>query len=237
MKIVAWNCQGALHNKFDNLAALGPDLAVIPEMASPEVLKRKIRNQLGFSAEWVGQSENKGLGVLINPQWDYQIAECFDPQFELFLPVEILTPRRINVLAVWAFNHRAKNNSPAANATNNVLKFYTDWIGNAPTIILGDFNNSVIWDKPGSLNNFREIIATLKSLGLSSLYHQQFNQSLGTEEDSTLFMYRKQDKRYHVDYFFASQQLLDNCGKLLIGKPSDWLQISDHAPLSLEIMI
>ena len=237
MKIVTWNCQGALNNKLDDLFSLTPDLAVIPEMASPAVLRSKLRSKLNLQAEWIGQGPNKGLGVLINPEWEYRIADCFDPRFELFLPIEVLTPQRFNVLAVWAFNHRAKNITPAANATNNVLKFYADWIGNVPTLILGDFNNSVIWDKPSSLNNFMEIVATLEELEQASIYHQHYNQSWGEEQDSTLFMYRKQDAGYHVDYVFAHKDLCSKCEKLTVGHPEEWLHISDHVPLSVDIAV
>jgi len=237
MKIVTWNCQGGLHNKFDSLAALNPDVAVVPEMAAPELIRGKLGGQIDYSLEWVGHTANKGLGVLINPAWEYRIAECFDPRFELFMPIEVMAPHRVNILAVWAFNHRAKKISPSDNATNNVLQFYSSWIASKPTIILGDFNNSVIWDKPSSLNNFREIIATLKELDQVSIYHKQRQQGWGTEKDSTLFMYRKPDAGYHVDYFFASENLLASCEKMSVGQPQDWLQISDHVPLSVEISL
>lgn len=74
MKIVTWNCQGALHNKIDDFLLLIPALAVIPKMASPAVLRNKLRSEMNFQAVWIGQGANKRLGVLINTDWR---LKCF----------------------------------------------------------------------------------------------------------------------------------------------------------------
>ena len=42
MRIVAWNCAKAFHNKIDRLLALQPDVAVVSECADPEVLARQM---------------------------------------------------------------------------------------------------------------------------------------------------------------------------------------------------
>ena len=42
MRIVAWNCNRALHRKIDALMTLRPDVAVISEAAKPERLVARV---------------------------------------------------------------------------------------------------------------------------------------------------------------------------------------------------
>ena len=41
MRLVAWNCNMALHRKVDALRALRPDVAVISECATPAILAER----------------------------------------------------------------------------------------------------------------------------------------------------------------------------------------------------
>ena len=44
MRIVAWNCNMALHKKYEHLLALRPDVAAIPECAQTGLTRRKRRS-------------------------------------------------------------------------------------------------------------------------------------------------------------------------------------------------
>ncbi|MCW8884896.1 MAG: endonuclease/exonuclease/phosphatase family protein [Motiliproteus sp.] len=237
MKLLTWNCQMALHKKLEPLLRLQPDLAVIPEMASPAKLGTAFQRDCGFNLEWTGHTETKGLGVLINPDWDYRIADSYRSEFELFLPIEIHAPVRFNVLAVWAFNHRAKAIAADSNRTVDVLKHYAAWIASAPTLVMGDFNNSVVWDRPGKPTNFDAIQALLGELGLCSLYHSHFNQAFGDETAPTLCMRKDKTAPYHVDYLFMPDAWLPDCVTFQMGAPNHWLQYSDHVPMAVELLI
>ena len=50
-----------------------------------------------------------------------------------------------------------------------------------------------------------------------STYHHFHNQVHGKEKDNTLFMYRKIDKPYHIDYIFASREIEKNNTNFEIG--------------------
>jgi exodeoxyribonuclease III len=63
MRIVIWNCNMALHTKYEHLLALAPDIAVIPECANINVMREKAPNFLPASSIWIGDSRQKGLGV------------------------------------------------------------------------------------------------------------------------------------------------------------------------------
>src|SRR5262249_41938061 len=64
MRLVAWNCNMAMHRKVDALLSLRADVAVSSECAAPERLREKSKN------DWIedepvrmGRSRDKGLGV------------------------------------------------------------------------------------------------------------------------------------------------------------------------------
>ena len=65
MRLVAWNCNMALHRKIDALLRLEPDVAVISECAEPERLRaRSAEDWLQGEPVWIGDNPNKGLAVL-----------------------------------------------------------------------------------------------------------------------------------------------------------------------------
>jgi exonuclease III len=74
----------------------------------------------------------------------------------------------------------------------------------------------------------REKLATK---GIYSTYHKFFNQVQGKEIHPTLFMYRHQDKPYHLDYCFASSDLIDKLESVEVGSYEQWSRYSDHKPL------
>jgi hypothetical protein len=44
MRIVIWNCNMVLHDKYEHLLALAPDIAVVPQCANINVMHEKHRN-------------------------------------------------------------------------------------------------------------------------------------------------------------------------------------------------
>jgi len=53
----------ALHRKFSALMSLRPDIAVIPECASPERLRNNMDLPDDATIAWTGDNPNKGLGI------------------------------------------------------------------------------------------------------------------------------------------------------------------------------
>ena len=41
-------------------------------------------------------------------------------------------------------------------------------------------------------------------------------------------------KPYHLDYCFASENLIRSNTKIAIGKYDDWIKLSDHMPVVIE---
>jgi endonuclease/exonuclease/phosphatase family metal-dependent hydrolase len=48
-------------------------------------------------------------------------------------------------------------------------------------------------------------------------------------------MHKKPDKAFHIDYAFISRSMM-NGSMIRIGSPSEWLELSDHMPLVVELM-
>jgi len=71
----------------------------------------------------------------------------------------------------------------------------------------------------------------LKQKKIYSTYHQFYGQEQGKEKHPTLFMYRHQDKPYHIDYCFASIDFMNKLNNVEVGTYEDWTKFSDHVPL------
>ena len=94
--------------------------------------------------------------------------------------------------------------------------------------MVGDFNNSIIWDKGSNKNNFYQINAKLKSLGFLSNYHELNNMKFGKESAATFFHTKKESKPYHIDYIYSKGL---KPSKLKVGSYKNWIEHSDHVPL------
>ena len=102
------------------------------------------------------------------------------------------------------------------------------------SIIAGDFNSNVIWDKWDRWWNHSDVVRELKEINIESLYHQYFNEAAGKETRPTLFLQRKLEKPYHIDYVFASNEFLNSLKNMKIERANEWLEISDHMPVYCE---
>ena len=67
-----------------------------------------------------------------------------------------------------------------------------------------------------------------------SAYHTFHKQIHGKELHPTQFMYRHQDKPYHLDYCFASSDFISRMSKVEIGTHEEWSHCSDHKPVVVE---
>ena len=116
---------------------------------------------------------------------------------------------------------------------SGMLDFYTSHIRPEGTILIGDFNSNVIFDKKNSSITHRNLVDKLSEKGLKSVYHTKQNQNQGEELEATFYLYRHADKAFHIDYCFASEDFINKLFNIEIGKYDDWKTHSDHTPLIL----
>jgi len=225
MKIVTWNCNLNFAKKYEHLESMDADVYIIQEC---ETLKENYFPNSKFF--WTGRIENKGLGVLIK-NGSASLDPIHNPNLINFLPIK---SDDIKILGVWAYNHRAiKFGDNVSGETIKAIEFYKDWLveESLPCVFGGDFNNSVIWDKPNNENNFQNINKRLEGLGFRSAYHSKTNDKFGAEETATFFHTKKESKKYHIDYLFLKSL---RSKSVELGQYRDWIKLSDHVPIMVE---
>lgn len=239
MRIVAWNCAKAFHNKIDRLLALQPDVAVVSECADPEVLARKCRLP-EFSAPpiWHGGNPNWGLGVFFRNNAAGHCHVGFDRDLPGIIPVEVTAPRRFNLLAVWGPTGLLKADP---GPLHQALKNYRSFLTEEDAVVAGDFNNNVIWDADGWANNFGRTVAHLDRLGLVSAHHEKNRGEHGKECCPTFYLHGNRNNPYHIDYIFVPRTWTERGFDLQVGQYDDWAapgtgmngrSLSDHVPLT-----
>ncbi len=105
------------------------------------------------------------------------------------------------------------------------------------TIIAGDFNSNKIWDEPRRYWNHSDVVIELEETGIRSLCHEYKGEMQGEEKTPTFYLQKHMDKRYHIDYVFATEKYLEEIVSLEIGEGKDWIELSDHMPLIFELSL
>jgi hypothetical protein len=111
------------------------------------------------------------------------------------------------------------------------LKEYESLFINQKVIVIGDFN--VDYNLKGSYSGIGGFL--FNDLKISSCYHHFYHKDFGQESRATHFHQRKSQLPFHIDYCFVSRSILEDIKEIHIGKSKDWIEVSDHFPLILEI--
>lgn len=224
MIITTWNCNLKLKSKYEHIESLGSDILIIQEC---EKLKQDYFPNAQYF--WTGRDENKGLAVLVKKD-TASISKLHNQNFIHFIPIE---SDDLNIMGVWAFNHRAAKYGEDANGrTLEAINYYDAWLKDSQkSIFAGDFNNSIIWDKTSN-PDFHNINNQLNLLGYESSYHKKTQEIFGKEKETTFYHTKKEDKKYHIDYIYIKDM---NIKSLDIGLYDNWIKHSDHCPVSIEV--
>ena len=241
MRLVTWNCCMALHRKFDAVRKLEPDIAIICECAEPRRLMACAKlSGLSSDPVWVGDNQNKGLAVFTFNGYAARLADPFYPRLRHVAPVHISGPIECNLLAVWAQNAGGGvNRKHQLGPLRRALSKYSDFLAERPSIVAGDFNNNVVWHRPGWRINHASAVAALGKLGLVSAYHAIHGEQQGSESVPTLYWRdrKKQGPAYHIDYVFVPSRWLTWIEELTVGTFEDWCGagLSDHVPIVIDV--
>lgn len=244
MKIVTWNCNGALRKKLSEVDDLDADVLVVQECEDPQLYNGNYFDWAGDYL-WIGTTKNKGIGVFpkkgnrVNKlSWHGSFAinglvpvhnstAWTTSDLRLFLPFSL--DERVTVLAVWT---KGSDNESFRYVGQlwKYLQIHMKDLSGPSTIIIGDLNSNAVWDRKDRWWSHSGVVAELANAGIRSLYHHAMQEEQGAESIPTFYLQRNLSKPYHIDYVFVSSDLIST-SSLEIGKSSDWLPLSDHVPL------
>ena len=231
MKIISWNCNGALRKKFSHIAELNADIYIIQECEDPVKANDIEYSKWASNYLWLGDSKNKGIGIFAKSNitleklnWSNSFR---DHTVKYFLPC--IVNNDFQLLGVWTH----KNNSPNFGYMGQFWKYLKTNLPSFDKIIIaGDFNSNKIWDEWDRWWNHSDVVKILGDQNIKSVYHELTGEEQGEESKPTFFLQRKREKAYHIDYFFVSDHFTPR--KLQIGDFKKWIEISDHLPLTYE---
>lgn len=231
MKIVSWNCGGALRNKLSKLTEVSADIFILQECENPKLTKNLEYAEWASNSIWIGENKNKGLAIVARPEIKLTRLDWDSNNLQLFIPC--LVNEDITLLAIWT----KQANSPNFRYIGQLWKYlqlHKQKLITPRTLLIGDLNSNSCWDEWDRWWNHSDVVRELEEMGIASLYHHQYQEPQGEESLPTFYMHRSLVKPYHIDYAFVCRDLLDKAN-LVIGKPDVWLSYSDHMPLEMHI--
>ena len=237
MKIITWNCNMAFRKKAELILAHKPDILVVQECECIEKLKFSDNNQIPSDILWFGNNKHKGMAVLSYGGLKLKVLDEHNPALQMIVPILVTGGLQdLTLFAVWAFNP----NDPDGRYVEQVWKaihHYDGLLSPKNTILTGDFNSNTIWDRKRRAGNHSNVVKYLEEKGIHSVYHLRHKQIQGKEQHPTFYLYRHQDKPYHMDYCFVSEDLASRVSAVEVGEHAFWCQYSDHVPLIVTIRI
>lgn len=249
MKLISWNCNGALRNKLDRIDQLNGDIYVIQECENPAHSNKAYQDWAGKNYIWQGQNKNKGIGIF--PKKGNQVSlENWFGKFEINLPTSksksiAWNTKVLNQFVPFKINEKYTSLAVWTKGTEDrvfryigqfwkYLQIHRDDLKGDNTIIIGDFNSNKIWDRPDGWWSHSDVVNELEEMGIKSLYHYHLKQGQGEESLPTFYLHRKIEESYHIDYAFVSEDLISS-SSMTIGEYKKWIELSDHMPIIVDI--
>ncbi|MBV8252275.1 MAG: endonuclease/exonuclease/phosphatase family protein [Chitinophaga sp.] len=199
MKIVTWNCNGTLRDKFETLHKLNADIYIIQECENPKETKHERYREWSSNSLWIGDIPNRGLGIfagrnikITSLPWSNHFQ---DHTVKYFLPC--LVNNDFQLLGIWTH----QNNSPTFEYIGQFWKYLQTnkrYFFEREIIIAGDFNSNVIWDKWDRWWNHSDVVKELKEMGIESVYHKMRCEEQGNESVPTFYMHRIITNNYNT---------------------------------------
>jgi len=235
MRIIEWNCQGAFRLKNKEILDLKPDILIVPECEQENKLQFGLLTPQPYDFLWYGDTGKKGIAIFSYSNYKFRLLKEFNPDFRYIIPLEVNDGKNSFLLfAIWAMDNKQNPLARYIGQVWNAINYYQTILGEN-SILIGDFNSNQIWDTKDRVANHTDVVNFLMELNIESLYHKQFGEEHGKESLKTFFLYRNIEKPYHIDYVFASGNIIENGYNLILEPSENWIDKSDHIPLILDV--
>jgi exonuclease III len=226
----------AFRNKKEILNQFNPDIVVLQECESEEVLNNK-KSKIDYESHiWFGKNKNKGIGVMSFNGFKLELLD-HNTEFQYILPIKVFNDKQeFFMLAIWTqLINKEIYISYVVQATR-AFKYYQELLKKDNIIIVGDFNSSAVWDNESPKEyNHSEMVSILNEQNIVSVYHLLNHEKHGEEKTPTLYFTRNINKTYHIDYIFMKEKMTKNIKSFFIGKHEEYIGLSDHMPLFMEL--
>lgn len=237
MKLITWNCQGAFRKKAEAILVHKPDILVVQECEHPDKLVFDSNFKKPTDALWFGDNHNKGVGIFSYGKYTLEKLEVHNPNFKFIAPIKVSGKSLEFILfAIWA-NHKTDPDGQYVEQVWKAIHYYGEHLQGNNVILAGDFNSNTIWDRPRRIGNHTDVVTKLAEQNIHSIYHYKFKQIHGKEKHPTFFLQKNLKKPYHIDYVFASNNLVEGLKKIEVGTLEQWKAFSDHVPLIVKFNI
>ena len=221
----------AFRKKANFILEYKPDILIVPESEHPDKLLFTNDTPKPTDILWFGKNKNKGLAILSYSNFRFKVFDNHNQDLQMIIPIAVTNGQLdFNLFAIWA-NNPADRDGQYIEQVWKAVNHYSNLLTDTKTVLVGDFNSNTIWDKKHRESNHSNVVKLLEDKGIFSTYHLHHKQKQGTEEHPTLYMYRHKDKPYHIDYCFASKDLLAKVSSVEIGDFDEWIKYSDHVPV------
>jgi exodeoxyribonuclease-3 len=233
MKIITWNCNMAFRKKAAVILALKPDILVVQECEHPDKLHFDDMAQKPTCSLWFGQNANKGMAIFSYSDFRFKLLKSHQEDYKMIVPIAVTGGGfDFTLFAIWA-NNPGDPDGPYVTQVWKAINHYKTQLRKKRTVLTGDFNSNTIWDRPRRDGNHSTVVNKLALKGIHSAYHKHFEQVQGLEQHPTFYLYKHADKPYHLDYLFASSDMLEHLQSVDVGDHDSWKKYSDHVPISV----
>ena len=152
----------------------------------------------------------------------------------------MIGPSTFNLVALWAHYGKTPIRVGALGPTLLALRAYASLLLERPSIVAGDLNNHIRWDKPGKASNHANAVTASAALGLVSAYHAFYGLEQGAERHPSLY-WRDRTRTgptFHIDYIFVPRSATNRLRRVSVGSYAKWVAtgLSDHAPLIVDFL-
>lgn len=234
MKIVAWNAGMAFRKKIDKILPLKANILVISECEKPEKWGQIIDEKGIDDFLWEGDNPNKGIGIItFGERYKIEIHPNYDKSFRYIVPIKVSAGNQEFIMfAVWSQKGENRYSSYIGQIYLALEKYASLLKG--PCIIVGDWNSNKVFDHIKRVKTHSEVVEFLEGFGIKSAYHHFSKEEQGEESKATHYFRKEKMRPFHIDCLFASEIFLNQLESIEIGSYEEWIEFSDHMPISAE---